>query len=211
MDKRVFLGVSSAALVMASCGGGNAEATSSNTAADEASSAPQAVSYKVDTENSVINWYNTEKGEKAHWGTVKLLSGDFTTEGDNIKTGSLSIDMNSITSDDEAGGERLSGHLMTPEFFDANQFATASFTLDKHEEGTVYGKLTAGGKEFSVTAPAAVSEGVVKLSDFNVDMSELLFFGMEKEEEKDSAKWHDPLIGFTASIVGKQDTEATPL
>lgn len=205
MKKKLFFGVSIAALMLASCGGAEeaTEETTDEVAEDSTVEVVEAVTYEIDTEGSVINWFNMNGEEKDHFGTVKVLSGSFTTEGDVITDASLSADMNTITSDDEMGGEKLAGHLMAPDFFDVNQFASADFTFDRHEEGTVYGSLNAGGQEFAVEAAATVAEGSVEIGEFKVDMSTLPFFVMEKEKEADESKHHDAMIGFSASILGK--------
>lgn len=204
MKKKLFFGVGIAAFMLASCGG--AEETTEETTESTDSTAEEvveAVTYEIDTESSVINWFNVNGEEKDHFGTVKVLSGSFTTEGDVITDATLSADMNTITSDDEMGGEKLAGHLVSPDFFDVNQFAAAEFTFDRHEEGTVYGSLNAAGQTFPVEATATVSEGTVEIGEFKVDMSTLPFFVMEKEKESDVTKHHDANIGFSATVVGK--------
>lgn len=205
MKKKLFFGVSIAAFMLASCGGAEetTEETTDETVDTTAEEVVEAVTSEIDTEASVINWFNMNGEEKDHFGTVKVLSGSFTTEGDVITDASLSADMNTITSDDEMGGEKLAGHLMAPDFFDVNQFASAEFKFDRHENGTVFGTLTSAGKEFAVEAPATVSEGRVEIGEFKVDMSSLPFFVMEKEKEPDTSKHHDAMIGFSATIVGK--------
>ena len=204
MKKKLFLGLGIAAFMMASCGG--AEETTEETTGSTDSTVEEvieAVTYEVDTEASVINWFNMNGEEKDHFGSVKVLSGSFTTEGDLITDATLSADMNTLSSDDEMGGEKLTGHLMAPDFFDVNQFASAEFTFDRHEEGTVYGTLNAAGQQFPVEASATVTEGTVEIGEFKVDMSTLPFFTMEKEMEADVTKHHDAMIGFSATVVGK--------
>ena len=205
MKKKLFFGVGIAAMMLASCGEA-AEETTENTdeTTDEVvEEVVEAKTFEIDTAKSVINWFNMNGEEKDHWGHVNVLSGSYTTEGEVITSANLSADMNSISADDEMGGEKLAGHLMTPDFFDANQFASAEFSFDKHEEGIVYGTLNASGMEFAVEAPATVSEGAVEIGEFKIDMSGLPFFIEEKEKEADTSKHHDALIGFSASIVGK--------
>lgn len=203
MKKKLFFGVSIAALMLTSCGGAE-ETTEETTETVDSVEVVEAITYEIDTTASVINWANYEDGEKNHWGTVKVLSGSYTVEGDVITAASLKANMNTITSDDEMGGAKLAGHLMLPDFFDVNKYATAEFTFEKHEEGNVFGTLNAGGLQFAVEAPVTLSEGAVAIGDFKVDMSTLPYFNMEKEKEKDQAKWHDANIGFSANIVAKQ-------
>ncbi len=205
MKKKLFFGVGIAAMMLASCGEAAEETTegTDETTDEVVEEVVEPVTYEIDTTASVINWFNTEGEEKGHWGTVKVLSGSYTTEGDMITSASLSANMNTITSDDDMGGEKLAGHLMAPDFFDVNQFASADFTFSKHEEGTVYGTLSSAGLEFDIEAAATVTEGAVEIAEFKVDMSSLPFFVMEKEKEADESKHHDAMIGISASIVGK--------
>jgi len=204
MKKELLFGLA-ATFFMFSCGEGGEETTEGNdsTAVETVEEEVVVMNYEIDTAASVINWMNFNGEEKDHYGTVKVLSGSYTVENDVITEATLSADMNTITSDDEMGGEKLEGHLMAPDFFDVNQFASATFNFDRHEEGMVYGTLNTAGMDFPVEAPVTVSEGSIEVGEFKVDMSSLAFFQMEKEKEADESKWHDPMIGFTATIVGK--------
>ncbi|MFT4600011.1 MAG: hypothetical protein ACI857_000179 [Arenicella sp.] len=205
MKKKLFFGVGIAAMMLASCGEA-AEETTENTdeTTDEVvEEVVEPVTYEINTEASVITWFTMEGDVKGHYGSVMVLSGSYTTEGDVITDASLSADMNTLVSEDENGGERLSGHLMNPDFFDVNQFASADFTFDRHEEGMIYGSLSSAGLEFAIEASATVTEKLVEIGEFKIDMSSLPYFGMEKEKEADVTKHHDPLVGFSASIVGK--------
>lgn len=202
--KKEFLFGLAAAFFMFSCGEGSEETTESGdtTATDSVVEEVVVMNYEIDTAASVINWMNFDDEETDHYGTVKVLSGSYTIENDVITEASLSADMNTITSDDDMGGERLEGHFMSPDFFDVNQFAAATFTFDRHEEGMVYGTLNTAGMDFNIEAPVTITEGSIEVGEFKVDMSALAYFEMEKEKEKDESKWHDPMIGFTATIVG---------
>lgn len=182
-----------------SCGGGEEETTEENHESTEETveEVVEAVNYTVDTESSVINWSAYEGGEVGHTGTVKLLDGSYTDEGGVITSATLNIDMNTITAD----AEKLQGHLMAADFFDVNQYASASFAFDRHEEGVIYGTVNAAGLEFAAEAPATVSEGSVEISSFKIDMGQLGFFVTEREEAPEE-EWHDTNIEFTASIVG---------
>lgn len=204
MKKELLFGLA-ATFFMFSCGEGGEE-TAENTDSSAIETVEEEVvimKYEIDTAASVINWANFNGEEKDHYGTVKVLSGSYTIENDVITEATLSADMNTITSDDEMGGEKLEGHLMAPDFFDVNQFASATFNFDRHEEGMVYGTLNTAGIDFPVEAPVTVAEGSIEVADFKVDMSQLAFFQMEREKEADESKWHDPMIGFSATIVGK--------
>jgi polyisoprenoid-binding protein YceI len=200
MKKKFFYGIGIMSLMFAatSCGGGEEEATdeTAETTEETVEEVVEPVNYTVDVENSVINWTSYDGEEVGHTGTVKLLDGSYTTEGDMVTAASLNVDMNTITAD----AEKLQGHLMAPDFFDVNQYASASFSFDRHEEGVIYGTVNASGMEFAVEAPATVGEGSVEISDFKIDLGQLAFFVTEREEAPEE-EWHDTNIGFTASIM----------
>ena len=182
MKNKFFYGVGIATFMLASCGG--AEEAAENLeegVTDVVEEIVETKTFTVDTAASIINWATMEKGEKGHWGTVKVLEGTFSTDDDVITDASLKMNMNTVMSTDENGGANLTGHLMAPDFFEVNKYATAEFAFDRHEEGTVYGTLTAAGIEFAIEAGATVTEGTVEVAEFVVDMSALSFFVVEKE------------------------------
>lgn len=187
---------------MASCGGAEEETTDeTGTDSTATEDVVEPVDYSVDTAASIINWWSTEEGEKVHWGTVKVLKGSFTVEGDVITSGALTINMNTVTADDEMGG-KLMEHLVTPDFLDINQYATSTFTLTNHENGVINGTLTVAGLDMDVEAEATMADGVVTTSDFKVDMIQFPYFQTE-QAEKPEGEWHNTMIGFNATIVGK--------
>jgi polyisoprenoid-binding protein YceI len=204
MKNKLFYGVGIATFMLASCGG--AEEAAENLEEEVQEMVEEIVetkSYAIDTSTSIINWSTMDHGEKGHWGTVKVLEGAFSTEGDMITEASLKLDMNSAMSTDENGGENLTGHLMTPEFFDVNKYASAEFNFDRHEEGKIFGTLTAAGAEFAVEADATLTDGIVEVSEFAIDMSSLPFFVSEKEKEANQEKWHDSNVTISGTIAGK--------
>ena len=204
MKNKFFYGVGIATFMLASCGG--AEEAAENLeegVTDVVEEIVETKTFTVDTAASIINWVSMEHGEKGHWGTVKVLEGSFSTDADVITDATLKMNMNTVMSTDENGGANLTAHLMKPDFFDVNKFASAEFTFDRHEEGKVYGTLTAAGVEFAIEADATVSEGTVEIAEFVVDMSTLPFFTIEKEKEANQEKWHDSNVTLSATIVGK--------
>ena len=209
MKKNVLFGLSLFSLLLVSCGGGEEEAGEETEVTEEVA----AVEYTINAEESAINWWNLEGGEKGHTGTVGIVDGSYTLEGDVITAGALTVDMQSITSD----SERLTGHLMTDHFFSVLKAdsvdvdsvnwvpnnPTAAFTFEKHEEGTVYGTINVAGTDFPVEAPVTVGEGTLEFGEFSIDMGILGYFVMEAEDpEVPEEERHNSNIGFTASIVG---------
>ncbi|MBD3636144.1 MAG: YceI family protein [Crocinitomicaceae bacterium] len=204
MKKIIIYGASIFTMMfaMASCGGAEEESTDETSEDSTATEQAEVVEYDVDTAASIINWYSMEEGEKAHHGSVKVLNGSYSVQGDEITSASLTINMNSFVVEDEAGGEKLQSHLSSPDFFDLNQYGTSSFTFIDHSDGMITGKLNVVGLEMDVEAPVTLSEGKVEVGDFTVNMVQLPFYANEREE-KPEADWHDPKIGFNATIVAQ--------
>ena len=84
MKTKLFLGVSIATLMLASCGGGEAEGEEGTEADSTATTTEEevvAMTYDVDTAQSTVNWTTYEGEEIGHTGSVKISGGTFSTEG----------------------------------------------------------------------------------------------------------------------------------
>jgi len=146
----------------------------------------KAVTYILDTASSSINWLGTKPSGK-HTGSIKITGGSLEAKKEKIRSGSFTIDMNSITNLDE-GGKSSAGlvkHLKSADFFDVANFPTASFTLtgikkiDPEEkvilEGathTISGNLTMRGVTQNISFPAVIGfsgEQLKARADFNLD------------------------------------------
>jgi polyisoprenoid-binding protein YceI len=90
-------------------------------------------SIKVDLSESKINWSGkSPTGE--HKGFVKLSNGELNVDKGEIKGGSFSLDMTSITNTDitdEESNKKLVTHLKSNDFFDVQKFPTAKFVITK--------------------------------------------------------------------------------
>ena len=127
--------------------------------------ASDAMTYTIDTENSVINWVGSKPGGE-HMGTVQLTSGELSVNGENLTSGEFVLDMTTITDTDLEGEKKakLEGHLKTGDFFEVEKFPTASFEITGVEATTetpdathhITGNLTMKGVTKSVTLPAKV-------------------------------------------------------
>lgn len=125
--------------------------------------AQTAVNYKVDAENSVINW----KGFKptgTHNGTLKLSEGSVAVENGTVTGGNFMIDMNSIVVldiKDEKSNADLVGHLKGEDFFDTakNGFGAFAITGVETKDGKtmVKGNLTLKGIKKNIEFPATVA------------------------------------------------------
>ena len=90
-------------------------------------------SSKVNLSESKINW-SGKKPAGEHKGYVKLSDGVLKVNKSEIKGGSFTIDMNSITNTDltdEESNKKLVTHLKSADFFDVQKFPTAKFVITK--------------------------------------------------------------------------------
>jgi len=119
--------------------------------------------FKVDSQKSNLHWYASKVTGK-HDGTVKLASGNLTTDGKMVTGGSFDIDMTSITVTDLKDAEmngKLVGHLKSDDFFSAEKHKTAHFEILKvvpqGKEFMVSGKMTIKGITNEVSFPANIT------------------------------------------------------
>lgn len=81
--------------------------------------------YKVSTETSKIEWVGSKKGGY-HTGSFLLKSGTVLVDNGKITGGKFVIDLNSVKSE---AGEKLEGHLKSPDFFDTAKFGEATYEI----------------------------------------------------------------------------------
>ncbi len=170
--------------------------------------------YAVDTVSTIINWRGYEEtgveNPEFHEGSIKALDGSVEiteTNGElEITDVTFNVDMNSIK--ESQGLNKLEGHLMSPDFFNVNEFASTSFSFEKHEEGMIYGKINVIGTELNLVAPVSIEKEeeivTVLVESFRVDMTpaNLPFFVEELEMEEGPEK-HDPVLEFSLEVVAK--------
>ena len=126
----------------------------------------------------LASWNGKEaKLAYSHNGTIDLQSGALSVDGaGNIVGGSFVIDMSSIKDldlDDPEKIAKLEGHLKSEDFFQAESYPTATFTLTNYDAGTgmVSGNLEMKGKTHQITFPAEVN-----VSDNGVEAKALFSF-----------------------------------
>lgn len=128
-------------------------------------------------DNTKITWVGTKPGGK-HEGGFKKLTGSATVDGSALKSVEVTIETDSIYSDN-AG---LTGHLKGPDFFGVKTNPKSTFKstkIEKTDTGlTITGELMINGKTNSVSIPAkvTVADGSVKISgEVSIDKKD---FGM---------------------------------
>jgi polyisoprenoid-binding protein YceI len=105
----------------------------------------QAGEFAVDNTNSLVKW-NAKKVTGEHFGKISVKSGNLEVRGNEIKGGSVEIDMNTIVDEDIKNadmGVKLVGHLKSDDFFSVGKFPVSKIEL------TGSRKLT--GNEFEFT------------------------------------------------------------
>ncbi len=123
----------------------------------------KAITYKVDTQKSVLNWEG-KKVTGQHNGVVKFNEGTLTVDGAKLTGGTFEFDMNSITSLDltDAGyNAKFIGHMKSEDFFNTTKYPTSKFVITKvtPKGGNNYditGNMTIKNITNPVTFPATV-------------------------------------------------------
>ena len=93
--------------------------------------------FTINKEQSNIDWkgYKIFKSEStSHFGTMAFSEGDINVKDGKLVSGKLVIDTKSITSTDIEDKElaaKLDNHLKNSDFFDVEQFPTATFEITK--------------------------------------------------------------------------------
>ncbi len=149
--------------------GGNKEAKTQE-GAEKVDSQAAALSVKVDTAASIINWIGRKgiAGAKLgqHNGTVRISDGALKIDGGKIVGGEITIDMQSITVLDLKGEDKakLENHLRDTDFFLAKEYPTGKFEITGVTEAPsdsathiVKGNLTLRGKTNNIEFPAKIT------------------------------------------------------
>jgi polyisoprenoid-binding protein YceI len=122
--------------------------------------------YKVDTQNSKVEWFAAKVTGK-HNGTINMASGELHNNHGRF-AGKFVMDMSSIIVSDLTGSgkTKLENHLKSDDFFSSEKNATSTFEvtsitpLSGVEQGkpnfTVNGKLTIKGITQDVSFPALI-------------------------------------------------------
>src|SRR3989338_4030104 len=87
--------------------------------------------YLLDVTTGLINW-EAEKVVAKHNGTVQAQQGNVTIENNQVVSGDLIVDMNSLSDldlTDEKMNSTLIGHLKSEDFFSVTKYPSAIFTV----------------------------------------------------------------------------------
>jgi polyisoprenoid-binding protein YceI len=110
-------------------------------------------SVNLDTAFSYVIYGGTMVGVYTHTGKLAFQQGELSVKGNEVTGGSFTVDMtNMYPTDDNYDAkkgktrEKLVGHLSSADFFDVQNFPTASFTITSVNGNEATGILTVRGK-----------------------------------------------------------------
>lgn len=137
-------------------------------------------SVKVDPTQSKVMWAGTMLGIYTHEGTVDFTQAELNMADGNITGGSFTIDLNTMVATDEnynpeqgSTPEKLVGHLKSADFFDVENYPTATFSIASVEGNTLRGMMTIRGithEETVENISMNKENGMVKISgDMTID------------------------------------------
>jgi polyisoprenoid-binding protein YceI/rhodanese-related sulfurtransferase len=142
--------------------------------------------YTVDIEKSIIEWTGRNP-TTTHYGTLRLLSGDITVQQGKLN-GNFEIDMHSLKNLNLEGNEWqpvLIAHLESDDFFFAEKFPTALFTIDSawkigeslsapnfEVEGTLDLRGVRNDMKFLATISNLPDDGITAEAHFDFDRTQ---------------------------------------
>lgn len=160
--KSTFSIIAASALLF-SCGSKGSTVETSD--AKAVATADDATEIAVNTAASHVTWIGSKPAGK-HNGTIAISGGDISLKGNEIVAGKFTIDITSLKSlDMEEGSEyygKLVGHLMSGDFFDAENHPEATFEITG---ASVFNQasLDADKAEYETdNKPASLSEVMVE-------------------------------------------------
>lgn len=214
-----LLSILAGSLLLASC----QDAPEADSAeASDAQQVEQAagVSYAADVSQSKVEWIGT-KPVGQHHGTFNLENGTLLVSGDALTGGSFTVNIKSLNADDQNDeyNAKLAGHLLSADFFDADNHPTGTFEITGVTEGVenaetlvmkdathmITGNLTLKGITKSITFPAKVdmSNGTVMAdANFNIDRTQWeMVYG---NDEGLGDKFIRPEVNLQVHLVANQ-------
>ena len=177
---------------------------------------------KVSTSESKVNWMG-KKPATEHKGFVKLSDGELLIENNEIKGGSFTIDLNTITDIDLKNGDqnrKLTSQLKSADFFDVKNYPTAKFVItaiskpsgtlaqQRKATHTIEGNLTIKGKTNKISFDASINlfNGRFTASTFPFTVDRNLW-GINNQSKKVGSGLKDQIVEddvtFSAELVSE--------
>ncbi|WP_329903895.1 YceI family protein [Porphyromonas pogonae] len=121
----------------------------------------------INTVYSAIHWKGFKPGG-SHHGTLKLKEGKAYYQGDSLVGGYAVVDMKSLKVEDLEGedAEKLRGHLLSQDFFDADQYPQARFEITSISRKTadtldLSGNLTIKDVTKNISFPVGIGDKTI--------------------------------------------------
>ncbi len=155
-------------------------------AREAATPTEEAVTYQIDTTESTIEWRGT-KPTGEHRGTINIQDGSLTATNEEISSGKVTIDMNSIKVTDEGMEEKdrtsLENHLKgtvegkETDFFNVKKYPTATFEItgvtEENGQKMLQGNLTMKEEtkniQFPINSDIDEDEVTLESETFTID------------------------------------------
>jgi polyisoprenoid-binding protein YceI len=218
MKKHFFIAITAMA-ALTSCADAP-EADKAKTGEQQEAAAGEGISMNADVAASTVSFIGT-KPTGQHSGAFSLADGSVMMKDGAVTGGKFTININSlkITDKDTAYTSKLAGHLLSPDFFDAAKYSTASFEITGVEayDSTKAKSLLAGATHIisgnlklkdstkNISFPAVVTvtdAGVTTQADFNIDRGN---WGLSYGNDKSLGdKFIRPEVNIKLSIVSKK-------
>ena len=149
----------------------------------------EAVTYEIDTTASTIEWRGT-KPTGEHVGTISIQDGQLMATNEEVKSGRVVIDMNTIEVTDEGMAEKdrnsLENHLKgtvegkETDFFNVNKYPTATFEItgvtEENGQKMLQGNLTLKDEtkniQFPVNTSIGENEVTLESETFTIDRTD---------------------------------------
>lgn len=174
--------------------------------------------YSIVPAESTITWSGSFlNGSRTHLGAVAVAEGAAVIEGAELASGTVTIDMNSIT---ESNGSPVVDHLKSDDFFAVATYPTATFvvtSVSPREDISVgslaTGNLTIKGVTREVTIPIVVSgsaddSGITISGETTIDRSEWdVRYGSATFFDNLGDRVIDDMITISFSLSGERVTE----
>ncbi|XZF13322.1 YceI family protein [Chitinophagaceae bacterium MMS25-I14] len=199
--KRIFSFVAISSLFLASCQDAPKADKATTTDAQQVQTPAAGNVYKADLAQSHVEFIGTKPVGKHH-GSFLLKNGQLTVDNGTVNGGKFTIDINTLKADDQdsIGNAKLAGHLLSPDFFDAQKFPEAIFEITGVKTGvdtavgkdvvmkdathTITGNLTLKGVTKSISFPAKLAMNETQTTadaSFNIDRTQWnLAYGNDK-------------------------------
>lgn len=203
MKKLIFLCLSTLSMIVLSACSGNQSRRPVDTTEKQEETSPtvQNVMYGIDIQKSQVKFVG-RKPTGQHRGVFALSGGDVYFSGTDLTAATFTVDINSLAIEDipvdDPDNAKLMGHLLSSDFFDAENSASATFTLtgtavytpeetgdeasssqagEQAQESPAYthtisGNLMLRGVSKNITFPATVSvdeDNFSLVADFTID------------------------------------------